>query len=216
MALELHLLDELRPDRQRQALAGRKVDLLYATPAQLRLAVQAGGPVLGDLRHIVIGGSKLDSALRARLTELAPACQLREFYGSAEASFITMAGPDTPPDSVGAPYPGVELRIEGGEMGEIWVRSPYLFEGYASDPGSARWRDDWLSVGEIGSVRDGNLYLAGRTGRMVRVADQSVHPEEIEGYPVVPAGDRASRRPAAPGRIARVASGGGAGGRYRA
>lgn len=181
LGAELHLLDDLRPDRQRHALGLRKVALLYATPAQLRLLAEANGPVLGDLRHIVVGGSKLDGALRARLALLAPACEVREFYGAAESSFITMSGPDTPQDSVGAPYPGVELRIEG-DMGEVWVRSPYLFEGYASDPGAARWEDCWLSVGEIGSIRDGHLYLAGRAGRMVKVADQAVYPEEIEGY----------------------------------
>ena len=44
LGAELHLLDDLRPDRQRAALASRRVDLLYATPAQLRLLIEAGGP----------------------------------------------------------------------------------------------------------------------------------------------------------------------------
>ena len=66
------------------------------------------------------------------------------------------------------------------DAGEIWVKSPYLFIGYAGDPGSARWRDGWLSVGEMGRLQDGFLYLHGRAGRMVTVADQNVFPEEIE------------------------------------
>ncbi|MGV8987986.1 MAG: AMP-binding protein [Cypionkella sp.] len=180
LGADLHLLDELRPDRQRRALASRGVGLIYATPAQLRLLIEAGGPALPDLWQVIVGGSKLDSGLRAALAVLAPASVVREFYGAAEASFVTLAGPDTPEGSVGAPYPGVELRIDGEDLGEIWVRSPYLFEGYASDPGGARWQDGWLSVGEIGSLRDGYLYLAGRAGRMVKVADQAVYPEEIE------------------------------------
>lgn len=179
LGADLHVLDELRPDRQRQALASRSVGLLYATPAQLRLLVEAGGPPLPALRHVLVGGSKLDPALRAAMAEMAPACALREFYGAGEASFITLSGPGTPEDSVGAAYPGVDLRVEDGE---IWVRSPYLFEGYASDPGSARWRDGWLSVGERGELRDGQLYLRGRAGRMVKVADQAVYPEEIEAF----------------------------------
>lgn len=179
LGADLHLLEDLRPDRQRAALGARRVGVLYATPAQLRLLIEAGGPVLPDLSHILVGGSKLDPGLRAALADLAPGSRLREFYGAAEASFITLAGPDTPPDSVGAPYPGVELRVAEGE---IWVKSPYLFEGYASDPGSARWQDGWLSVGEQGQMRDGHLYLAGRAGRMVKVADQAVYPEEIESF----------------------------------
>ena len=51
---------------------------------------------------------------------------------------------------------------------------------YAEGAGSAIWRDGWLSVGEIGRVEQDFLYLSGRAGRMVTVADQNVFPEEIE------------------------------------
>ena len=181
LGADLHLLDDLRPDRQRLALAERGVRVLYATPAQLRLLVEAGGPVL-PLAWVIVGGSKLDDRLRADVTAMSPAAQVAEFYGAAEASFITLAGPDAPVASVGRVYPGVELRIDG-DPGEIWVRSPYVFQGYAgSDLGGARWRDGWLSVGEVGRLEDGFLYLMGRAGRMVTVADQNVFPEEIEAF----------------------------------
>ncbi|NEY91474.1 AMP-binding protein [Tabrizicola oligotrophica] len=179
LGAELHLLDDLRPDRQRRALGERAVTVLYATPAQLRLLIEAGGPQL-PLARVLVGGSKLDRALRAGLAAMAPDAQVQEFYGAAEASFITLSGPDCPEDSVGRPYPGVEIVVEAGE---IWVRSPYLFRGYAGeDPGSARWRAGWLSVGEMGRMEGGFLYLSGRAGRMVTVADQNVFPEEIEGF----------------------------------
>ena len=41
-------------------------------------------------------------------------------------------------------------------------------------------RDGWLSVGEVGRREAGYLYLHGRAGRMVTVADHNVFPEEIE------------------------------------
>lgn len=175
----LHLLDDLRPDRQRAALAARRVEVLYATPAQVRLLVEAGGPVL-PLTRVLVGGSKLDPVLRAGLAAMAPGAVVQEFYGAAEASFITLSGPDCPEASVGRPYPGVEITVD---QGEIWVRSPYLFRGYAGgEPGGARWREGWLSVGEMGRLKDGFLYLSGRAGRMVTVADQNVFPEEIEAF----------------------------------
>ncbi len=49
-----------------------------------------------------------------------------------------------------------------------------------SVPAATRWRDGWLSVGEVGSLDHGFLTLRGRAGRMVTVADQNVFPEEIE------------------------------------
>ena len=190
LGADLHLLDGLRPDRQRQAMAARDVAVCYAAPAHLRLLAEAGGPPLPRLRLMLVGGSKLDPGLRAALAEMAPGAQVREFYGTAEASFITLAGPDDPADSVGRPYPGVRIAlrqrdsvVEEGAVGQIWVQSPYLFTGYANDEagaGAAVWRDGWLSVGEVGRMQGGCLFLLGRTGRMVTVADQNVFPEAVE------------------------------------
>jgi long-chain acyl-CoA synthetase len=215
LGAEVHLLEALRPDRQRKALIARRISHLYATPAQLRLLVDGSG-LCPDLRLVLVGGSKLDPGLRASLQGMAPAAQVHEFYGAAETSFITLADADTSDGSVGRAYPGVEIALDPG--GEVWVRSPYLFKGYASDSralpsplagegegggaarrmpptpipspqgggdaqvpaGGARWRDGWLSVGEIGRMDQGFLYLHGRAGRMVTVADQNVFPEEIE------------------------------------
>jgi len=179
LGASVHLLDSLRPDRQRKALAEKGITHLYATPAQLRLLAQGQGPC-PDLRLVLVGGSKLDPALRAAVRAMAPAALVREFYGAAEASFITLADEATPEASVGRPYPGVKVLVDPG--GEIWVKSPYLFIGYAGSAGSARWRDGWLSVGEIGRMEGGFLYLHGRAGRMVTVADQNVFPEEIEAF----------------------------------
>lgn len=176
LGAEVHLLDTLRPDRQRKALSERKISHLYATPAQLRLLVEGQG-ACPDLAVILTGGSKLDPGLRAALGVMAPGAEVREFYGAAETSFITLADAATPDGSVGRPYPGVEIAID---QGEVWVKSPYLFMGYAGDPGSARWRDGWLSVGELGQMVGDTLVLHGRAGRMVTVADQNVFPEEIE------------------------------------
>ena len=159
-------------------MAARGITHLYATPAQLRLMAD-GRASCPDLQLVLVGGSKLDPALQAQVTAMAPNARVREFYGAAEASFITLADEDTPEGSVGRAYPGVEIDIEAGE---VWVKSPYLFIGYASDSGSARWRDGWLSVGEVGRLEDGYLFLRGRAGRMVTIADQNVFPEEIEAF----------------------------------
>lgn len=177
LGAEVHLLDSLRPDRQRQALARRQITHLYATPAQLRLLVEGPG-LCPDLRLVLVGGSKLDAGLRRALGAMAPGAVIREFYGAAEASFITIADEATPETSVGRAYEGVMIALD--PTGEIWVKSPYLFIGYAEGAGSAKWRNGWLSVGEIGRIEDGFLYLSGRAGRMVTVADQNVFPEEIE------------------------------------
>lgn len=184
----LHLLAGLRPDRQARALAARRVALLYATPAQLRALLEAGQD-WPDLRHVVIGGARLDPALRAALAERSDALA-SEFYGAAETSFIAISGPDTRLGSLGRPYPGAEIRADA--QGRLWVRSPYLAQGYAGAPGSALWQDGWVSPGEAGRLENGFLWLEGRIGRQVKIADQTVQPEEIETFLLAWPGIRAA------------------------
>jgi len=178
LGAEVHLMDGLRPDRQAQALAARRVQVVYASPVQVRLLVQAGVD-LPDLALALIGGAKVDAGLRAGLARIAPGCGLHEFYGAAETSFITLTDDGTPEGSVGRAYPGVQIAVRDGV---IWVRSPYLFDGYAGDPGPAVWDGDWLTVGERGRLEGGYLHVSGRAGRMVTVAGQNVFPEEIEDF----------------------------------
>jgi len=140
LGAEVHLLDGMRPDRQARALARRRVQVIYAAPVQVRMLVAAGVP-LPELRLALIGGAKVDAGLRAGLAVIAPGCALREFYGAAETSFITLADAQTPEGSVGRAYPGVEIAVD---QGVIRVRSPYLFDGYAGGDGPAVWRAGWL------------------------------------------------------------------------
>jgi len=72
------------------------------------------------------------------------------------------------------------VAIDLDPSGKVWVKSPYLFVGYAGGSGTADWRDGWLSVGEVGRLKERYLILRGRAGRMVTVADQNVFPDEIE------------------------------------
>ena len=192
LGADLHMLHGLRPDRQRNALSGGRVSVLYATPTQIRMLaevpVRGSWKTVSSMRLVLVGGSKLDEATMAAAADIFPNADIREFYGSAETSFVTIGGRSTPPGSVGKAYPGVEIRVGGegqvGDVGEVWVRSPYLFEGYAEDrSGTERWDGGFLSVGEIGRIDgDGNLHLSGRTDRMVTISDRNVHPEEAERF----------------------------------
>lgn len=189
LGLDTHVLDALSPRAQAARLAETGVRLLYATPTQLRLLVRgAGAGRLPDLRLVLCGGGALDAATRDAVRRLCPNAKLHEFYGAAETSFITLGSDDTPAGSVGRAYPGVELRLLDGKghptdgPGEVWVRSPYLFDGYAySDSPETRWQDGFVTVGEVGRLdAAGNLTLLGRRNRAVNVADELVFSEVVE------------------------------------
>lgn len=197
MGLSLLPLGGVLPGAQVRALA--RASVLYATPVQARLVVQAArGRTLPGLRLVLIGGGALDPGLAAGLAALAPGADIRAFFGASETSFVTLTDSDTPPGSVGRAYPGVSLRIDPD--GEIAVASPFLFDGYETGASpDTRREGGYLRFGELGVLDStGNLTLTGRKSRRVRIAEQWVSPEAVEavlselvpGCAVLPAPDR--------------------------
>jgi long-chain acyl-CoA synthetase len=179
-------LSELGPRSLAEAIRNYQITTLYATPSQLQVIIRADSAPFPSLKQVFFGGGKMNKILRSHLAERFPNASLKEFFGASETSFITMSDEATPEGSVGRLYPGVELRIGPGnvmgEIGEIWVKSPYLFEDYVlGESPFTNWQDGYLSIGEMGSLdANGYLHLAGRRSRMVTVADQNVFPEAIE------------------------------------
>lgn len=93
--------------------------------------------------------------------------------------------------SVGSPLAGVELTIrdpqDGQELpdrivGEIWVRSPFNFSGYYSDPESTSdaFVDGWFRTGDLGYRVQNSYYVAGRLKDVLIVGGVNVFPQDIE------------------------------------
>ncbi|MFE9539666.1 AMP-binding protein [Streptomyces sp. NPDC006691] len=90
----------------------------------------------------------------------------------------------------GPPVPGVqvEIRDEDGKplehrrVGEIWVRSPSLMQGYWEDPEAtaAVLGDGWLRTGDLGYRTPEGLVVCGRVKDMIIVAGRNLYPEDYE------------------------------------
>ena len=66
-------------------------------------------------------------------------------------------------DTVGAPLPGVEIRIS--ENGEVLFRSPGVFQGYYKNPDATRetLEEGWVHTGDAGFIdHDGHLRIIDR------------------------------------------------------
>jgi acyl-CoA synthetase (AMP-forming)/AMP-acid ligase II len=94
-------------------------------------------------------------------------------------------------DSVGreAPLSRVEIvdddrrPVPEGELGELTVRGPSVFQGYWEMPEETAkvLRDGWLLTGDVGfKSRDGDIYLRGRKREMIKSGGLSVYPAEVE------------------------------------
>ncbi|MGW1073723.1 fatty acyl-AMP ligase [Streptomyces sp. NPDC002537] len=112
----------------------------------------------------------------------------------------TGAGPGPLVVGVGRPVTGTEVRIVSpdtlrtrpdGAEGEIWVRGPGVAAGYwarpettaatfAAHPADAPGTGPYLRTGDLGLVRDGELYVTGRLKDLIIVHGRNHYPQDIE------------------------------------
>jgi long-chain acyl-CoA synthetase len=90
---------------------------------------------------------------------------VRELWGMSETcgAGTTNLGGATKIGSVGLPHPGLELKIS--PKGEILVRGPFIFSGYAKDAEATEKAlvDGWLYTGDLGRIdENGFVYITGR------------------------------------------------------
>jgi bile acid-coenzyme A ligase len=114
-----------------------------------------------------------------------------ELYAGTEAQAVTVIdGAEwlEHSGSVGRVVSG-EMRVAGpdgaelppGEVGEIWMRPPPDRTTYRYIGASARARDGWESLGDMGWFdADGYLYLSDRQADMILVGGANVYPAEVE------------------------------------
>ena len=122
--------------------------------------------------------------------------RLYELYGSTEAGWVTLLRPNeqlTKLGSVGREWAGSgsirilnEKREEvaDGDVGELFSRTPYVFDGYWKNPEKTAEAFDggWCSVGDMARRdEDGYIWLVDRKSNMIISGGENVYPSEVEG-----------------------------------
>ncbi len=151
-----------------------------------------------DLRAV---GKLLVSSAPARkdtklaILQLFPNGKLFELYGSTEAGWVTVLRPDEQIDrlgSVGREWAGsgpIRLlddqrrEVPDGEVGELFSRTPWSFEGYWKNPQKTAeaMEGEWVSVGDMATRdADGYLHLVDRKSNMIISGGENVYPSEVE------------------------------------
>jgi O-succinylbenzoic acid--CoA ligase len=127
-----------------------------------------------SVRAVLIGGGPVPAALleRARRAGL-PVLQT---YGLTEtASMATCERPgEADGATAGPPMPGLDLRIEAGE---IQVRGPQVMRGYLGAPPLA----GWLGTGDLGELdARGRLIVHARRTDLIVSGGENIYPAEVE------------------------------------
>ncbi|MHC5833439.1 MAG: AMP-binding protein, partial [Nostoc sp.] len=91
----------------------------------------------------------------------------------------------------GKPFPGVSVAIldsegkevSGGQVGEIWIKSPANMIGYWKLPEATANTlvDGWIQTGDAGYFdEEGYIYICDRIKDMICCASENIYPAEIE------------------------------------
>ena len=122
--------------------------------------------------------------------------KLHELYGSTEAGWVTLLRPDEQLErmgTVGREWTGsgpIKLlgaegqEVKDGEVGELFSRTPYVFDGYWKNPEKTAeaFHGNWCSVGDMAMRdKDGYIHLVDRKSNMIISGGENVYPSEVEG-----------------------------------
>ena len=146
------------------------------------------------LRTIMSNAAALPQAVKGQIVDYFGDGLLHETYGSTEAGIVTNLRPQdqlSRIQSVGRPFAVTEVRlldeagaeVAPGEIGELYSRSPYIFNAYFGQPSetAAVIRDGWVTAGDLARRdEDGYLYIVDRKKDMVVTGGFNVYPREIE------------------------------------
>ena len=191
------MLERFSPKQTLETIFSRKITILLAVPAMLKLLIICKTKENTDtssLRLAISGGAALDSCtFDAFKKEFG--IYTHEGFGLTETSPVcTLNLLDRPPlkNSIGLPLKNVKLRIinesgdecKTGERGELLVYGDNVMPGYFRDLVSTKeafTSDGWYKTGDIAECdAQGYYYIVDRLKDMIIVNGLNVYPADIE------------------------------------
>jgi acetyl-CoA synthetase len=169
------------PHERLDLLAQERVNILCMAPTEYRvIAKRAELRALPGLRGMVAAGEALNPEVLRAWRE-ATGLEIRDGYGQTETGQMTAMpiGEPVRPGSMGLALPGVELRVEDGELVADPRTVPTFFLGYVGEDPVDRTRL-WHTGDRVARDGDGYLYFEGRTDDVIISAGYRIGPFEVE------------------------------------
>ncbi|MGX4640601.1 AMP-binding protein [Massilia sp. SYSU DXS3249] len=116
--------------------------------------------------------------------------QIRDVSGGDEdAREIVSSGRIGTGTTVAIVDPETRLQVSNWRVGEVWVSSPSVARGYWMRPDEtaatfgatlAGGEGPFLRTGDLGFMRDGELFITGRLKDLIIINGRNVYPQDIE------------------------------------
>ncbi len=198
--LKAVLVRRFDPERALALVARERISFLAGPPTffvAMAAALRPGdAEAVASVRLISSGGASVTPAF-VEDTARTFSCRVKRTYGSTEAPTVTTSTDDDPfekaRDTDGRAVGEVELRVvdpetgtvqEPGQPGELWVRAPELFAGYAdrAQTEAVIAPGGWFRTGDLATVDpDGWLCIVGRLKDVIIRGGENISASEVEG-----------------------------------
>ncbi|AZD17067.1 non-ribosomal peptide synthetase [Pseudomonas chlororaphis] len=138
---------------------------------------------LAEATLFVAGGTRGQGIPALRLDEQALA-QNRAEPGTGNA--MMSCGTSQPEHAVLIVEPNTLAELEENRVGEVWAAGPSIAHGYWRNPEATAKTfvehagRTWLRTGDLGFMRDGELFITGRLKDMLIVRGHNLYPQDIE------------------------------------
>ena len=168
------------PAERLEICAREGVNVLCQAPTEYRMLAKRTElrPVAG-LHRLVSAGEPLNPEV-IRAFRDGTGLEICDGYGQTETGALTGAvvGAELREGSMGKPLPGIELRIEGGELQLRAASCPTFFSHYI---GSEPFTEEWWRTGDLVSADDdGYLWFEGRADDVIVSSGYRIGPFEVE------------------------------------
>jgi fatty-acyl-CoA synthase len=152
---------------------------------------------ISSLKRVSGGGAAMPAAVAQKLLDLTGQTYL-EGYGLSETMAASHMNPPQrmKQQCLGVPGPNVDSRIvdpvtmqevKQGEVGEIWINGPQVFQGYWNDPRKTAESfaeldgKRFFRSGDLGYMdEEGFFFFTDRLKRMINASGFKVWPAEVE------------------------------------
>jgi len=178
----MYLMDRFDAEATLTLLASGKISIFsHSPPVYAKLLEVPTSYDLGGVRLFISGSGPLPPAIWEKFKNRFGQ-EILEVYGSTETGRIASNLLDERlPGSPGRLLP--EVKIKFSPQGEVLVKSPGLLPGYFNNPGAtAKTLDSsgYCRTGDLGELKDGHLFLRGRTLEKIRKQGYTISPRDIE------------------------------------
>jgi feruloyl-CoA synthase len=195
------LLREYQPLEFLQSVQRDRITLCFGPPViyttPLHTVPDLSDHDLSSVRAWLYGGGPIGADVARRLSAEYRSQNFYQVYGMTETGPIgTILYPDEQVAKAGSigrvALPGADMRLvrddgaaaEPGDVGEIWLRTETVMQGYLGDPdatAAALAEGGWYRSGDLARMdEDGYLFIVDRRKDMIVTGGENVYSKEVE------------------------------------